>query len=117
MSVGNLPPQSTVLIKITYVTELPIEDARVCFRLPGSVAPWKRSAALDDVTQTTLDTTKIETIDRDVSIHVAVDMPFDIRQVLRVYTHVYFKISFAVCRFVSNVMCTHALLSKLLSGQ
>ena len=91
MSVGNLPPQSTVLIKITYVTELPIEDARVCFRLPGSVAPWKQSAALDDVTQTTLDTTKIETHDRDVSVHVAVEMPFDIRQVLfcHFYTRIY----------------------------
>ena len=51
MSVGNLPPQASVLIKITYVSELMVEGENVCFNIPGSVAPWKKDAGLDDVTQ------------------------------------------------------------------
>ena len=51
MSVGNLPPGAEVLIKITYVAELVIEDEAVCFSLPGSVAPWTETAALKEETQ------------------------------------------------------------------
>ncbi|MGH0146798.1 UNVERIFIED_CONTAM: hypothetical protein FKN15_008978 [Acipenser sinensis] len=53
ISVGNLPPSSTVLIKITYVTELAIEFGSIVFRLPGSVAPWQQSKALNERTQKT----------------------------------------------------------------
>ena len=51
VSVGNLPPGALVLIKITYVTELTVDREHICFSLPGSVAPWKRDQALDEVTQ------------------------------------------------------------------
>ncbi|RXM98446.1 Poly [ADP-ribose] polymerase 4 [Acipenser ruthenus] len=53
ISVGNLPPSATVLIKITYVTELAIEFGSIVFRLPGSVAPWQQSKALNERTQKT----------------------------------------------------------------
>ena len=46
MSVGNIPPGATVLIKITYVAELPVEDENILFNLPGSLAPWSREEAL-----------------------------------------------------------------------
>ena len=61
MSVGNLPPQASVLIKITYVSELMVEGENVCFNIPGSVAPWKKDAGLDDVTQ--VDTLKLNACD------------------------------------------------------
>ena len=51
MNVGNLPPRATVLIKITYVAELVVDGEHICFALPGTVAPWTREKALDDVTQ------------------------------------------------------------------
>ena len=51
MNVGNLPPGASVLIKITYVAELQVEGELISFRLPGSVAPWKRDTAMKDVTQ------------------------------------------------------------------
>ena len=51
VSVGNLPPGASVLIKITYVAELQVEGENIVFTLPGSVAPWKQEAALDEVTQ------------------------------------------------------------------
>ena len=51
VSVGNLPPGAQVLIKITYVAELLMEREHICFSLPGSVAPWKRNKALEEITQ------------------------------------------------------------------
>ena len=51
VSVGNLPPGASVLIKITYVAELMVEGENIVFSIPGSVAPWKKDAALDTTTQ------------------------------------------------------------------
>uniref|UniRef100_A0A7N6B3W2 Poly [ADP-ribose] polymerase n=1 Tax=Anabas testudineus TaxID=64144 RepID=A0A7N6B3W2_ANATE len=51
ISVGNLPPGATVLIKVTFVSELIVRDGSVFFSLPGSVAPWQESAALNQTTQ------------------------------------------------------------------
>lgn len=51
VSVGNLPPAARVVIKITYVTELAVEEGDICFTLPGSVAPCRRDQALSHVTQ------------------------------------------------------------------
>lgn len=51
ISVGNLPPAATVLIKVTFVSELVVKDGSVLFSLPGSVAPWQESAALNQTTQ------------------------------------------------------------------
>lgn len=51
ISVGNLPPAATVLIKVTFVSELIVKDGSVLFSLPGSVAPWQESMALNQTTQ------------------------------------------------------------------
>ena len=51
MSLGNLPPNTEVLIKITYVSELNIESGGLHFVLPGSVASGIRERALEDVVQ------------------------------------------------------------------
>lgn len=53
ISVGNLPPGATVLIKVTFVSELIVRDGTLLFSLPGSVAPWQESAALNQTTQVT----------------------------------------------------------------
>ena len=60
VSVGNLPPGASVLIKITYVAELVVEGDNIVFSLPGNVAPWKQDIALDQTTQKDLQTTKIK---------------------------------------------------------
>ncbi|KAK7486590.1 hypothetical protein BaRGS_00022115, partial [Batillaria attramentaria] len=77
VSVGNLPPGATVLIKITYVAELQVEAELISFRLPGSVAPWKHDSATKDKTQDKVDTYKVT--GGQTSLQVAVEMPFDIR--------------------------------------
>ena len=51
VSVGNLPPKASVIIKITYVAELQVEGELINFTLPASVAPWDRDPALSQVTQ------------------------------------------------------------------
>ena len=51
VSVGNLPPGASVLIKITHVAELLVEGENIMFSLPGSVAPWEKDVALDTTTQ------------------------------------------------------------------
>jgi len=85
VSVGNLPPGAQVLIKITYVTELMVDREHICFTLPGSVAPWKLDKALEEVTQTDVDTVRIEEKGpsdiKDLSVQVSVEMPFDIRTI------------------------------------
>ncbi len=60
MSVGNLPPGAEVLIKITYVAELVVEGEQIVFSLPGSVAPWKQQAALDETTQMDVEKVKVK---------------------------------------------------------
>ncbi|RUS77622.1 hypothetical protein EGW08_014622, partial [Elysia chlorotica] len=77
VSVGNLPAGACVLIKITYITELRVEDEKVSFRLPGTVAPWKEKSALLQTTQTELKSHATKAM--RTSVQVAVEMPFDIR--------------------------------------
>ncbi|XP_070569266.1 protein mono-ADP-ribosyltransferase PARP4-like [Ptychodera flava] len=82
VSVGNLPPMATVLIKITYVTELSVDGDNILFQLPGSVAPWKKDSALSQETQTDVKTVKVEKEGQgDLSIQASVEMPFDIRTI------------------------------------
>ena len=69
MSVGNLPPGATVLIKITYVAELAVEGENIMFSLPGSVAPWKKEAALDETTQTDVEKVKVKEQRYSMCIH------------------------------------------------
>ncbi|XP_032219397.2 protein mono-ADP-ribosyltransferase PARP4 isoform X2 [Nematostella vectensis] len=83
VNVGNLPPAASVLIKITYVAELTVEGELICFRLPGSVAPWQRTQAHDDVTQTDVDTICVDEENQsNTSVQVSVEMPFEIRAIL-----------------------------------
>lgn len=51
ISVGNLPPGATVLIKVMFITELVVRAGTIIFSLPASVAPWQQSSALNQKTQ------------------------------------------------------------------
>ncbi|CAC5400316.1 PARP2_3_4 [Mytilus coruscus] len=82
ISVGNLPPQARVLIKITYISELQTENEAIAFNLPASVAPWIQDTALAQKTQSELTSLKVKDTGRcDLSLQVAMEMPFDIRNV------------------------------------
>lgn len=51
VSVGNLPPSTEVIIKITYIIELSLDGDRIVFNLPGSLASWRKKGALAEETQ------------------------------------------------------------------
>ncbi|XP_078664712.1 uncharacterized protein LOC144907477 isoform X2 [Branchiostoma floridae x Branchiostoma belcheri] len=81
VSVGNLPPRASVLIKITYVSELAVEGENICFRLPGSVAPWQKDSLSEEI-QKDVETVKVEKdAGKEFSLQVAMEMPFDIRTI------------------------------------
>ncbi|GLD56648.1 poly [ADP-ribose], partial [Lates japonicus] len=89
ISVGNLPPGATVLIKVTFVSELIVRDGSILFSLPGSVAPWQESAALNQTTQVTL--TKVCVTDkaastREFTLDMSIEMPYEITS-LQCITH------------------------------
>ncbi len=121
MSVGNLPPGASVLIKITYVVELAVEGENIVFSLPGSVAPWKQEAALDASTQSDVEKVKVKdqryrdailydficsdyvliVSSDDLSIQVFVKMPFPIKTI-ECPTH---NIKMKVCTCLAQSDC------------
>ncbi|XP_035770641.1 protein mono-ADP-ribosyltransferase PARP4, partial [Neolamprologus brichardi] len=89
ISVGNLPPGATVLIKVTFVSELIVRDGTLLFSLPGSVAPWQESAALNQTTQVTVE--KVCVTDeaasvREFTLDLSAEMPYEISS-LQCITH------------------------------
>ena len=84
VSVGNLPANSDVIIKIRYVIELEVEmydanSSAMVFRLPNSLSPVTCDKALDTRTQGATSTIGMKAEDvGKVSISVSVEMPNDI---------------------------------------
>uniref|UniRef100_A0A671RIC6 Poly [ADP-ribose] polymerase n=1 Tax=Sinocyclocheilus anshuiensis TaxID=1608454 RepID=A0A671RIC6_9TELE len=75
ISVGNLPPGATVLIKVTFITELVVRSGSIVFSLSGSVAPWQQRAALNQTTQATVE--KIG-VTEEFSLSMSIEMPYEI---------------------------------------
>ncbi|XP_060909550.1 protein mono-ADP-ribosyltransferase PARP4 isoform X2 [Labrus mixtus] len=105
ISVGNLPPGATVLIKVTFVSELIIKDGSILFSLPGSVAPWQESAALNQTTQVTVE--KVCVTDdaankREFTLDMSIEMPNEIKK-LTCLTH-QVKIKRTDCKAVVSVL-------------
>uniref|UniRef100_A0A665X4P0 Poly [ADP-ribose] polymerase n=1 Tax=Echeneis naucrates TaxID=173247 RepID=A0A665X4P0_ECHNA len=89
ISVGNLPPDATVLIKVTFVSELIVRDGGIFFSLPGSVAPWQESAALNQTTQATVKkvcVTDEAASTREFMLDMSIEMPYEISS-LKCITH------------------------------
>uniref|UniRef100_A0A8C7VSN5 Poly [ADP-ribose] polymerase n=1 Tax=Oncorhynchus mykiss TaxID=8022 RepID=A0A8C7VSN5_ONCMY len=80
ISVGNLPAGATVLIKVTFVTELVVMEGLINFSLPGSVAPWQQSSALNQRTQVTLEKVCVTNLDSqgEFSLDMSIEMPNEI---------------------------------------
>uniref|UniRef100_A0A096M3T2 Poly [ADP-ribose] polymerase n=1 Tax=Poecilia formosa TaxID=48698 RepID=A0A096M3T2_POEFO len=103
ISVGNLPPGATVLIKVTFVSELVVENGSILFSLPGSVAPWQKSSALNETTQDSLKKVCVasEAV-REFTLDMSVEMPFEILS-LTCITH-QVKIKRMDCKAVVSVL-------------
>ncbi|XP_053163691.1 protein mono-ADP-ribosyltransferase PARP4 isoform X4 [Hemicordylus capensis] len=84
VSVGNLPPSTKVLIKITYITELRYENGCLSFHLPAAVAPWQQDKALNENTQESVRTVSIKQVGTkpgEFSLEMSVEMPFIIKHI------------------------------------
>ncbi|XP_048771319.2 uncharacterized protein LOC125677345 isoform X2 [Ostrea edulis] len=80
VSVGNLPPKSEVLIKVTYITELGVEGDSIALTIPATVAPWVKDSALAQQTQAETSVLHIsDPTGCQISLQVAIEMPFVIR--------------------------------------
>ncbi|XP_035532220.1 protein mono-ADP-ribosyltransferase PARP4 [Morone saxatilis] len=105
ISVGNLPPGATVLIKVTFVSELIVRDGNILFSLPGSVAPWQESAALNQTTQVTVEkvcvTDEAEST-REFTLDMSIEMPYEISN-LKCTTHKV-KMKRTDCKAVVSVL-------------
>uniref|UniRef100_A0A665X4E2 Poly [ADP-ribose] polymerase n=1 Tax=Echeneis naucrates TaxID=173247 RepID=A0A665X4E2_ECHNA len=86
ISVGNLPPDATVLIKVTFVSELIVRDGGIFFSLPGSVAPWQESAALNQTTQATVKKVCVTDEAAKFMLDMSIEMPYEISS-LKCITH------------------------------
>ncbi|KAM7380147.1 hypothetical protein PAMP_003460 [Pampus punctatissimus] len=86
ISVGNLPPGATVLIKVTFVSELIVRDGSIFFSLPASVAPWQESAALNQTTQVTVEKVCVTDEAREFTLDMSIEMPYEITS-LQCITH------------------------------
>ncbi|KAF7654882.1 hypothetical protein LDENG_00063780 [Lucifuga dentata] len=98
ISVGNLPP-------VSFVSELIVRDGSVFFSLPGSVAPWQQSAALNQTTQVTVE--KVCVTDeaeskREFTLDMSIEMPHEITS-LKCITHK-IKIKRTDCKAVVSVL-------------
>ena len=81
VSVGNLPANCEVIIKITYVAELPIENNDIIFRLPAKVASWQSKQALETKDQTLLPSINLDSDNFksvEFSLKTSVRMPYEI---------------------------------------
>ncbi|KAL6484798.1 hypothetical protein MHYP_G00068430 [Metynnis hypsauchen] len=80
ISVGNLPPGATVLIKVTFITELVVRAGSILFSLPGSVAPWQQSAALNQRTQMSVEKVCVNELEPagEFSLCTSIEMPYEI---------------------------------------
>ncbi|KAM4700272.1 protein mono-ADP-ribosyltransferase PARP4 isoform 2-T2 [Discoglossus pictus] len=85
VSVGNLPPNATVIIKITYIMELEFKYGLLRFYIPGKLASWQQDKALQENTQDTV--TKICVDDwgtacSDFCLDMSIEMPYEIEEIM-----------------------------------
>ncbi|XP_009888954.1 PREDICTED: poly [ADP-ribose] polymerase 4 [Charadrius vociferus] len=84
ISVGNLPPNSTVVIKITYITELSFQHGCITFHLPASVSPCQQDKALNENTQDTVKKVCVKQVKPQknaFSVDMSIEMPSIIERI------------------------------------
>ena len=84
VNIGNLPPKSRCIIKITYVGELSVENENIVFRLPNYIAPWeafKNNEIKENSFVKSCFESLIQENNKKLSLEISVQMPFEIRSI------------------------------------
>ncbi|KAM9319837.1 protein mono-ADP-ribosyltransferase PARP4 [Gastrophryne carolinensis] len=109
VSVGNLPAKATVIIKITYVTELECPYSTVHFSIPGAVASWQEDQALKENTQDTVEKVGIDgrtAAQGSFSLDMSIEMP---RKIQHIWCDTHdFKVKRTECKAVMQVRESHS---------
>uniref|UniRef100_A0A8C3RM59 Poly [ADP-ribose] polymerase n=1 Tax=Chelydra serpentina TaxID=8475 RepID=A0A8C3RM59_CHESE len=109
VSVGNLPPKTTVLIKVTYITELSFQNGCITFQMPAALAPWQQDKALNENTQEVWHTCQISSpklpcvsivfsLFSGFCVAMSIEMPYSIERI-HSWTHT-LKIKKTDCKAV-----------------
>ncbi|XP_072433534.1 protein mono-ADP-ribosyltransferase PARP4 isoform X2 [Chiloscyllium punctatum] len=83
ISVGNLPPNASVIIKITYITELAVDREYISFLLSGSLTSQQRNKALQEKTQESLKNIDVQKLEPagGFSLNLSIEMPYEIKEI------------------------------------
>lgn len=87
VNIGNLPPKSRCIIKITYVSELDVQNEEIHFKLPGNVTSWQTLMADKEILQESILTRFINKLTpqqqtkSNNSFEASIVMPFEIRSI------------------------------------
>ncbi|XP_027733408.1 protein mono-ADP-ribosyltransferase PARP4 [Vombatus ursinus] len=117
VSIGNLPPQAKVLIKITYITELSFHHGYANFFMPATVAPWQQDKALYENLQDAVKKiyTKEVGMQQRFSLSISIEMPHII-ELITSDTHK-LKVKKTDCKAVISTLDNSSLDSKGFSLQ
>lgn len=78
VAIGNLPAHNEVIIKITYVAELEIENGDIIFRLPAKMASWQSKKAVEARDQSIIRSIGIVDEKVEFSLKASIRMPYKI---------------------------------------
>ncbi|CAF3751920.1 unnamed protein product [Rotaria sp. Silwood1] len=106
VAVGNLPANNEVIIKITYVAELEIENGEIIFRLPAKMASWQSKQALENKDQSIVRSIGIADEKVEFSFKVSIRMPYEILKLFSPTHRLRRKITdcIAVIELIDNVL-------------
>ncbi|CAF1056543.1 unnamed protein product, partial [Adineta ricciae] len=106
VAVGNLPANTEVIIKITYVAELEIENGDIMFRLPAKMTSWQSKQAIEARDQSIL--RSIGMIDEKVefTFRASIRMPYNITKLFSPTHRLRRKITncIAMVELVDNIL-------------
>uniref|UniRef100_F6YT84 Poly [ADP-ribose] polymerase n=1 Tax=Monodelphis domestica TaxID=13616 RepID=F6YT84_MONDO len=117
VSIGNLPPQAKVLIKITYITELSFHHGCASFFMPATVVPWQQDKVLNENLQDTVEKVCIKEVgmQQRFFLNMSIEMPHVI-ELITSDTHK-LKIKKTDCKAVISTLDNSSLDSKGFSLQ
>jgi hypothetical protein len=112
VNVGNLPSNCRCIIKITYVSELDVQNESIVFKLPSNIASWQAIDLEQEKLQETLLTKFIKKLNsnQNTSFKASILMPFEIRSI-KSPTHK-LKIKKTACQAVCELNTSSESLSQ-----
>jgi len=112
VNVGNLPSNCRCIIKITYVSELDVQNESIIFKLPSNIASWQAIDLEQEKLQETLLTRFIKKLNsnQNTSFKASILMPFEIRSI-KSPTHK-LKIKKTACQAVCELNTSSESLSQ-----